>query len=176
VTLASLPLFIREGAFLFRQPVVQHTRQMGGQPLMVEIYPAERSETMLYEDDGRSLAYQRGDFVQRKFVQSRSGAKVRVEIGAAEGTYRPQSRSLNVAVLVSGATEVAPYEGAVGPPPVGANFSSAVPTRVTINGTAIQRFDATQLAKETTGWAADERGFIVVKLPDRYQPLTIEME
>jgi hypothetical protein len=51
-----------------------------------------------------------------------------------------------------------------------------VPTRVTINGTAIQRFDAAQLAKETTGWAADKRGFIVVKLPDRYQPLTIEME
>jgi alpha-glucosidase len=34
VTLESIPIFVRGGAFLFRQPVVQHTGQMAGQPLI----------------------------------------------------------------------------------------------------------------------------------------------
>ena len=33
VTLDSIPIFVRGGAFLFRQPVVQHTGEMAGQPL-----------------------------------------------------------------------------------------------------------------------------------------------
>ena len=33
VTLESIPIFVRAGAFVFRQPVVQHTGEMPGQPL-----------------------------------------------------------------------------------------------------------------------------------------------
>jgi alpha-glucosidase len=56
VTMDSIPLFARAGAFIFRQPVVQHTGQMPGQPLIVEAYGGASGGASLYEDDGLSQA------------------------------------------------------------------------------------------------------------------------
>ena len=155
VTMASLPIFIRGGAFLFRQPVVQHTGQMRGQPLTIEVYPADRSEGWLYEDDGRSLAYEKGASVRRRVTQVRDAAtgQARVEIGAPEGAYRPATRTLKVAILSRGG-----------------------PKTVTLNGAALARLDASAVEKESTGWTLDERGFLIVQMPDRFEPIAILVE
>jgi alpha-glucosidase len=158
VTIASVPLFVRGGAFVFRQPVVQHTGEMSGLPLTVEIYPADRSEAWFYEDDGHSLGYQRGESMRRRFVQSRSasgaaGGQIRIEAGAPEGTYRPAARSLVVSVLT-------------GPDP----------QRVTVDGTPVTRYTPSDLEKHSTGWTVDERGFVVVKMPDPFAATAILIE
>jgi alpha-glucosidase len=155
VTIASLPLFVREGAFIFRQPIVQHTGQMPGLPLSVEVFPADSSEAWLYEDDGRSLAYQRGESVRRRFVQSRTASgtaanQIRIDVGGSEGSYRPPARSLLIAVL-----------------------TSAEPQRVSVDGAALTRFSLSELEKQTTGWTVDTRGFAVVKMPDRFAATTV---
>jgi alpha-glucosidase len=98
VTLESLPVFVREGAFLFRQPVVPHTGAMEGQPLIVAVYPAARSEAWHYEDDGLTLAHLRGQSVRRRFAQDRSAAGTTVTVGPAEGPYRPAARDLELRV------------------------------------------------------------------------------
>ena len=67
----SIPIFVRGGAFVFRQPVVQHTGEMPGQPLRVTVYPAAASERWLYEDDGATMGYEKGQFVRRRFAQQR---------------------------------------------------------------------------------------------------------
>jgi alpha-glucosidase len=96
VTIDSLPLFVRGGAFVFRQPVVQHTGAMAGQPLDVFVFPAEASEASFYEDDGETT---RADlFTRRKFAQSRSGGPITIDVGAAEGLWRPQPRDLRLHV------------------------------------------------------------------------------
>ncbi len=89
-----LPLYVRGGAFLFREPVVQHTGERAGQPLIVEIYPAERSQATLYEDDGESLAYRRGVVRRVRFAQTRAAASATVAVGAAEGAWVPAPREL----------------------------------------------------------------------------------
>jgi alpha-glucosidase len=86
VTLASIPIFVRGGAFIFTQPVVQHTGEMPGQPLIVNVFPAASSERWLYEDAGNGF----GPSVRRKF----SARGMTIEVGAPEGTYRPQARSI----------------------------------------------------------------------------------
>jgi alpha-glucosidase len=154
VTIASLPVFVRAGAFLFRQPVVQHTGQMSGLPLTVEVYPAARSEGWLYEDDGHSLAYQRGESARRRFVQSRSTSgssanQIQVEVGAPEGSYRPPARSLLIAVL------------------------TGEPKGVNADATALTRYQPAELEKQSTGWTRDDRGFVVVKMPDRFAATTV---
>ena len=35
MTLESIPIYVRGGAFLFQQPVLQHTGELAGQPLRV---------------------------------------------------------------------------------------------------------------------------------------------
>ena len=84
VTLASIPIFVRGGAFVFMQPVVQSTSEMPGQPLQVMVFGD--GERWLYEDAGNGF----GASMRRKF--SRHGDTI--EVSAPEGTYRPQARSL----------------------------------------------------------------------------------
>ena len=55
VTLDSIPMFVRGGGFIFRQPVIQNTGEMPGKPLRILIAPANESESSLYEDDGETL-------------------------------------------------------------------------------------------------------------------------
>jgi alpha-glucosidase len=97
VTLDTLPIFVRAGAFLFRQPVVQHTDQMEGQPLDVYAYPAPASSASFYEDDGATTDATR--VLRRRFAQTRQAGSVIVEVGAAEGPWRPQARELRLHVL-----------------------------------------------------------------------------
>ena len=94
VTIDSIPMFVRGGGFIFRQPVVQNTGQMPGNPLHVLITPAAQSESTLYEDDGKSLQYQKGEFMKRKFQLIQNDQSTIVEISEPEGSYRPAKRDL----------------------------------------------------------------------------------
>src|SRR5262249_4841009 len=47
VTMSSIPLYVRGGAFIFKQPVVQHTGEMPGQPLQVLLFPGPPTERWL---------------------------------------------------------------------------------------------------------------------------------
>lgn len=94
VTLESIPLYVRGGGFIFRQPVVQHTGEMPGQPLRILVAPAARSQASHYEDDGQTLAYRQGEFFKRQFEQVRSAQAFQVNVGAPAGSYRPANRDL----------------------------------------------------------------------------------
>ncbi len=94
VTIDTTPIFVRGGAFVFRQPVVQHTGEMPGQPLIVSVFPADRSEASFYEDAGDGYAYEKGVFARRRFEQQRDAAGITIRVSAPQGTYRPATRDL----------------------------------------------------------------------------------
>lgn len=157
VTLGTIPIFVREGAFIFQQPVIQHTGEMAGQPLRVSVYPARTSTGTLYEDDGHSLQYRKGAFARRAFTQTRVAdqggrdATATIEIAPAEGTYRPADRSLVLAVRWDGDA-----------------------ARVTVgDGTALARLSPEELEQRAAGWAVTDAGFVLVKTPDRFDGLRV---
>jgi len=92
--LDSLPLFAREGSFIFRQPVLQSTEERTGKPLKVLIFPSSDSKALFYEDDGASLNYRENGFVKRQFQQRQIGDTTLIEISSPKGTYRPPPRKL----------------------------------------------------------------------------------
>jgi len=94
VTLDSIPMFVRGGGFIFRQPVIQFTGQMPGNPLEVLVAPARESSASFYEDDGESLDYRSGQFMKRQFRQTSDDRGMTVEISGPEGSYRPAVRAL----------------------------------------------------------------------------------
>jgi alpha-glucosidase len=94
VTMSSIPLFVRGGAFVFTQPVVQSTNEMPGQPLNVLVFPAASSQRTLYEDDGSSLDYQRGAFMQRTFSERSDATSTTITISAPTGSWRPKPRTI----------------------------------------------------------------------------------
>ncbi len=94
VTLESIPMYVRGGAFIFRQPVVQSTGEMPGKPLEVLVAPAGESDASLYEDNGESLDYKTGKFMKRQFHQLRNAQGIGISISAPVGAYRPAARDL----------------------------------------------------------------------------------
>ena len=153
VTIESLPVFVRGGAFVFRQPVVQHTGEMSGQPLEVDVYPASGSEARLYEDDGETREYLKGAFLERRFGQRRAGGACTIEVGAAEGSWRPHPRELRLRVL---------FEGA--------------PRRVLLGRETLPALTEESIARQPSGWMRAPDGFVVVKLADRFDAFQLTLE
>src|SRR5262249_38132552 len=64
----EVPLFVRAGAILPMQPVIQHSGETPDGPLELRVYlPSPDSAAncggSLYEDDGHSFAYQKGEYL-----------------------------------------------------------------------------------------------------------------
>lgn len=145
--LDSIPIFVRAGGFVFRQPAVAHTGLVAGQPLRVFVYPGAASARVLYEDDGDGFAYRRGGFARRRFSQRPDGAGVRVEAGVPEGAYRPAPRNLEFWVA----------------------WAADGPSEVVLDGRAVRAAEAARPA-----WRRDG-GFVVVTAPDAPRVVTLEL-
>jgi alpha-glucosidase len=168
VTLASIPIFVKEGAFIFQQPSIQHTGEMSGQPLRVTVFPAARSERVLYEDDGQTREYLKGVWMTRRFVQQRSRSTQKTEVDVActidiepaQGTFRPASRDLVLSIRWDGDA------ASVAAGPISAGLGG---------GSALQRFTAEELVRQTSGWTISN-GFVVVKQRDGFEGLRVRVE
>ena len=57
-----MPVFIRAGAIVPMQQVVQYTDQAPADPLTFEIFPSAEAKGICYEDDGISFDYQKGKY------------------------------------------------------------------------------------------------------------------
>jgi alpha-glucosidase (family GH31 glycosyl hydrolase) len=64
VDLETLPLHIRAGAILPLGPVRQYVDEPVEGPLTLVIYPGADGAFSLYEDDGRTFAYRKGDWMR----------------------------------------------------------------------------------------------------------------
>jgi alpha-glucosidase len=152
VTLESIPMFVRGGGFIFRQPVVQHTGEMPGQPLQILIAPAAASESALYEDDGKSLAYQKGGFMKRTFQQRRDAQTWGVDLAAPNGAYRPAKRDLILETWLDREPRTVTEQSG------------------TAAAETLPRLTAANLAKAPRGWFF-ANGIVTVKENDSFEPV-----
>ena len=58
--LNEIPVYVRAGSILPLAPVIQHTSELPGGPLELQIYPGKDATFTLVEDDGKTLNYQKG--------------------------------------------------------------------------------------------------------------------
>jgi alpha-glucosidase (family GH31 glycosyl hydrolase) len=89
-----VPLFVREGALVPMAPLMNYSNERPLDTLVLHVYPVRGGESSftLYEDDGESLDYQRGEFATTTFSQSASDSTptrtVQVTIGRSEGRFK----------------------------------------------------------------------------------------
>jgi len=86
--LDTLPVYVRGGAILPQRPVVQNVEEIPQGPLDVAVYPGPNCHGSLYEDDGNSLAYQRGEFLRMQFTCEENAGSIGVRFSGIEGTYK----------------------------------------------------------------------------------------
>jgi alpha-glucosidase (family GH31 glycosyl hydrolase) len=81
VDLETLPLYIPAGSILPLGPVTQYAGESSLQPLSVSIYPGAEAVFLLYEDDGSSFNYRKGEWmgIHMEWNDSRRSLTLRLE-------------------------------------------------------------------------------------------------
>lgn len=152
-----IPFFVREGAVIPTQPVIQYVGEKIMDPLTFTIFPARKSESTYYEDDGLSFEYLRNAFFKRTIRQDFSGAVQSIVFSKAEGSYQPGSRNLLIHLI-------APQDGK----------SSKRPIEVAAGKTILGRIQPGGVEKSEQGWWVDESDKTTwVKLPDEREEFRI---
>jgi alpha-glucosidase len=101
--LDTVPVYVRAGAIIPQQPVVQYSAQKPDGPLFLRVYPGPDCAGSLYQDDGTSFAYQKGDFLRVNYTCEAGPGSVRVKISAQQGSFAPWWSQVQVDVFGIGA-------------------------------------------------------------------------
>jgi alpha-glucosidase len=88
-TLDVLPVYVREGAILPLQPLVQSTDETPQGPLTLRVYPGKDCRGSLYTDDGKTLAYTQGQFLRIAYSCAITPNGLTLRIGEHQGTFHP---------------------------------------------------------------------------------------
>jgi alpha-glucosidase len=119
--LDRLPVFVREGSIVPRQPLVQSTDETPNGPLELRVYPGDSCRGSLYQDDGTTLAYRHGELLRMDFSCQASADGLTVKIGAHQGSYQAWWKQIEVVVYGSHARD---QVSVVGGRPLESRFDS----------------------------------------------------
>ncbi|MBD1823741.1 glycoside hydrolase family 31 protein [Cyanobacteria bacterium FACHB-DQ100] len=92
--LERMPMYVKAGAIIPMQPVMQYVDEHPIDQLRLRVYPGE-GEFTLYEDDGRSFDYESGQFATTTYRVN----NLTVEIEARQGQWQPSDRTLLIEMI-----------------------------------------------------------------------------
>ena len=96
--LEELPLYVRAGAIVPMQAVVQSTSETPTGALKLRVYPGDDCRGSLYMDDGHTYAYQKNEFLKVEYTCQVLGNSVTVGSKVVNGVYHPWWNSTEVIV------------------------------------------------------------------------------
>jgi alpha-glucosidase len=115
--IASLPVFIRAGSIIPRQPLVQSTAETPAGPLTLDVYPGENCHGTLYLDDGHSMAFKHDGYLRQRIRCTRRLDELDVQFEAREGQFKPWWHQLAVRIHDWRGAAVARLDGKLLPDP-----------------------------------------------------------
>ncbi|HWB31278.1 MAG TPA: TIM-barrel domain-containing protein [Vicinamibacterales bacterium] len=105
-----LPVFVRAGSIVPVGPDQQYIGEKPSTPLTLYVYAGANGQFSLYEDDGLTYGYERGQFSRIPIAWN--DATRTLTIGARTGTFPGMSSSRTFNVIVVSADAPAGYQGA----------------------------------------------------------------
>lgn len=107
--LDEMPLYVRAGAIVPMQPLVQYTGEKPNGPLELRVYlPAgamgNDCRGALYQDDGHTFAYQKGEFLRVNYSCQFSNGSVTVTSSTEKNGYQPWWKNVGVTLYGAAAT------------------------------------------------------------------------
>lgn len=86
--LDQLPIFVKEGAIIATQEPLNYIGEKEITKLTLDIYANASSNFTLYNDDGKSLKYQNGEYSTTHIVSEVSDKEFKVTINAPKGNFK----------------------------------------------------------------------------------------
>jgi alpha-D-xyloside xylohydrolase len=110
--LGKIPVFVRAGSILPTGPAITYTAEKLDGPLTLVVYTGADGSFSLYEDEGRSYAYERGEF--STIPMRWNDATGVLTIGARAGAYAgmPMNRTINVRFVSGPGADVGDFDAA----------------------------------------------------------------
>jgi len=97
--LDEMPLYVRAGAIIPNQPVVQNTGEKPAGLLELRVYAGNDCRGSLYEDDGHTFAYQRGELLRVTYSCQASPSSIIVTATTEKSSFQPWWNSAEVTVF-----------------------------------------------------------------------------
>jgi alpha-glucosidase len=89
-SIETLPVFVRAGTILPRQPLVQSLGQRPQGALELHVYPGNDCAGEIYDDDGHSQGFTRGEFFRQQIHCRIDGGKTgELSFEGRQGSFKP---------------------------------------------------------------------------------------
>lgn len=122
--LDSIPVHVRAGAIVPLGPELQYTGEKAADPLLLMVYAGANGQMTLYEDDGQSYGYEKGE-LSRIPISWDDAAKT-LTLGARSGSYPGMLTTRTVQIVLVNASK-----------PVGFSFTPQADQMLSYTGEAI---------------------------------------
>jgi alpha-glucosidase len=102
--LDEMPLYVRAGAIVPMQPLVQNTSEKPNGPLELRVYlptsaPGNDCRGALYQDDGHTFAYQKGEILRVNYSCQVSNGSATVSSTIERNAFQPWWKSAEITVF-----------------------------------------------------------------------------
>jgi len=106
-------LLVKAGAIIPTWPVRDHVDKGWSPEVGLRVYPAGNSQFTLYEDDGTSLGYRKGEFARTLLSCEADGKHVKLTVGGRQGKYAgmPATRDFTAAIRLTGKPQTVLLDG-----------------------------------------------------------------
>jgi alpha-glucosidase/alpha-D-xyloside xylohydrolase len=111
VDLATIPLYVRAGAILPLGPVKQFTSEKTDEPLSISVFPGNNASFLLYEDDGVSFGYRKGEWMGLNLSWNNQERVLTLSLAAGSRLLHPGPRILRARALPARDFRTVHFEG-----------------------------------------------------------------
>ena len=111
VDLETTPLYVRAGAILPLGPVKQYTDQVVDEPLTIVVYPGRDGAFALYEDDGKTFDYRKGEFMRVEMVWRDADRRLTIRLATGSRMLPPSRRPIEVRLAGQPSSQQVVFEG-----------------------------------------------------------------
>ncbi len=111
VDLETMPIYVRAGAIVALGPVRQYVDEPVEGPLTLVVYPGADGRGALYEDDGRTFAYRKGEWMRIEMGWKDAERILTLSLGAGSRMRPPAKRTIDVRLAGQKTTRTLVFDG-----------------------------------------------------------------
>ena len=99
VDLETIPIYVRAGAIIPMGPVKQYTADKVDGPLSLVVYPGANGEFSLYEDDGTTFNFEKGEWSRLRLTWNDTQRSLSVSLEKGSRPVTPLPRRIEVRLV-----------------------------------------------------------------------------
>jgi alpha-glucosidase (family GH31 glycosyl hydrolase) len=111
VDLKTMPLYVRAGAVLPMGPMKQYSDEKVDSPLTLSVHPGADGVFALYEDDGKTFNYRKGEYMQVEISWRDRTRQLSLRLARGSKMLEPAKRTMHVKVVGETASRDIQFDG-----------------------------------------------------------------